>query len=166
MGGYLRWLNAAPEPDDEVFIILLSSLCTIYPLRFWMQITMFWRHLIDFGTGWLQTAPAKRRVLDQVILRSNTKMKSRSNSPGWGKVRKSRSWRRCWRWRRWPSRIDGTCHLNCEFHFLNFIAVVAKLDLWASSCFWFHWTVYLLRIVLGSPSNIGSLSQFVAQHDW
>ena len=105
MGGYLRWLNAAPEPDDEVFIILLSSLWTIYPLRFWMQITMFWRHLIDFGTGWLQTTPAKRRVLDQVILRSNTKMKSRSNSPGWGKVRKSRSWRRCWRWRRWPSRV-------------------------------------------------------------
>ena len=34
MGGYLRWLNAAPEPDDEVFMILLSSLCTIYPFRF------------------------------------------------------------------------------------------------------------------------------------
>ena len=34
MGGYLRWLNAAPEPDDEVFIILLSSLCTSYPFQF------------------------------------------------------------------------------------------------------------------------------------
>ena len=29
-GGYLRWLDAAPEPDDEVLTIVLSSICAIY----------------------------------------------------------------------------------------------------------------------------------------
>ena len=34
LGGYLRWLDAAPEPDDEVLIIVFSSICAIITLNF------------------------------------------------------------------------------------------------------------------------------------
>ena len=118
---------------------------------------MFWRHLIDFGTGWLQTTPAKRRVLDQVILRSN------AITPG-GEWNRDQILQDGGKWGSQGAGEDagdggdglvGFLPYNCVFHFLIarpklmlcpvhrplILSIVAKLDCECRPVFHFIWRV-------------------------